>query len=39
MVQNIATIAYEKINYELLCDVETLLGLSCVLPLSKFSQG
>jgi hypothetical protein len=37
IVQNIATIAYEKINYELLFDVKTLLGLSYVLPLSKFS--
>ncbi len=35
-----------KNNYELLCDVETLLGLAYILPcletmqgLSKFSQG
>jgi hypothetical protein len=34
-----------KANYELLCDLETLLGLTCVLPLleamqalSKFAQ-
>jgi hypothetical protein len=28
-----ATIDNTKINYELLCDVKTLLGLACVLPL------
>jgi hypothetical protein len=34
-----------NINYELLCDVETIMGLTCVLPmlevvqsLSKFAQ-
>jgi hypothetical protein len=39
MVQNDTTIANEKINHELSCDVKKLLGLSCVLTLSKFSQG
>jgi hypothetical protein len=26
-------------NYELLCDLETLLGLACVLPLLEAMQG
>jgi hypothetical protein len=33
-----ATIDNTKINYELLCDVKTLLGLACVLPLLETMQ-
>lgn len=46
VVEDSATNATAKVNYELLCDVATLLGLSYVLPLletiaglSKFAQG
>jgi hypothetical protein len=46
MIEDNATNAIAKLNHQLLCDVETLLGLSCVLPLleivvglSKFAQG
>ncbi len=46
MVEDNANNVIAKVTYELLCDVETLLGLSYVLPLlgtiarlSKFAQG
>jgi hypothetical protein len=46
MAKDSATNVSVKVNYELLCDVETLLGLSYVLPLlgtiarlSTFAQG
>ncbi len=33
MVEDVATVDNAKANYELLCNVETLLGLPHVLPL------
>jgi hypothetical protein len=33
MIQDNVAIEIAKVNYELLCDVETLLGLACVFPL------
>ncbi len=45
MVKNNGQIENAKANYELLCDIEMLLGLACILPcletmhkLSKFAQ-
>jgi hypothetical protein len=28
-----------KVNYELLCDVKTFLGLACIMPLLEIVQG
>jgi hypothetical protein len=39
MVEDNVSIAIVKANYELLYDVETLLGLVCVLPLLELVQG
>jgi hypothetical protein len=39
MAQDIATINTTKVNYELLCDVGTLLGFTCVFPLLEIMQG
>jgi hypothetical protein len=39
MVQDIASINTTKVNYELLCDAETLLGFTCVFPLLEIVQG
>jgi hypothetical protein len=45
MVENNGHIENAKANYELLCDIEMLLGLACIFPclqivhmLSKFTQ-
>lgn len=38
MVKVNSTINITKPNYELLCDVETFLGLTCVLPLLEAMQ-
>jgi hypothetical protein len=38
MATKSATIDNTKLNYELLCDVKTLLGLACVLPLLEVMQ-
>jgi hypothetical protein len=32
MAQNATTINNTKVTYELVCDVESLLGLTCVFP-------
>ncbi len=39
MVEDNVSIVIVKANYELLYDVETLLGLACVLPLLELVQG
>jgi hypothetical protein len=39
MAENSTITAIAEVNYELLCDVETLFGLVCVLPLLKVAQG
>jgi hypothetical protein len=39
MVEDNVTISIGKINYELLCDLETLLGLSYIIPLLELVQG
>jgi hypothetical protein len=46
MAKDNSTIAITKPNYELFCDVETFLGLACLLPLlevvqclTKFAKG
>jgi len=33
MVEDNVIVDTTKINYELMCDLETLLGLSCIIPL------
>jgi hypothetical protein len=33
MVEDNVTLDIGKINYELLCDLEMLLGFSCIIPL------
>jgi len=39
MVENNGHIEDAKANYELLCDIEMLLGLACILPCLKTMQG
>ncbi len=39
MVENNGHIENAKANYELLCDIEMLLGLTCILPCLKTIQG
>jgi hypothetical protein len=39
MVANNANVQIAKINYELLCDAKTLLGLAIVLYLLELVQG
>jgi hypothetical protein len=39
IVEDSVTIDIAKTNYELLCDLETLLGLSCIIPLLELLQG
>jgi hypothetical protein len=39
MVENNGHIENAKANYELLCDIEMLLGLACILPCLKIMQG
>ncbi len=39
MVEDNVNIVIVKANYELIYDVETLLGLACVLPLLELVQG
>jgi hypothetical protein len=39
MVEDNVSIVIIKTNYELLYDVETLLGLACILPLLELVQG
>jgi hypothetical protein len=39
MVEDNVTIDIGKTNYELLCDPEMLLGLSCIIPLLELVQG
>jgi hypothetical protein len=46
MAQDNVVVHMGKVNYELLCNVENFLGLTCIMPLlevvqglSKFSQG
>jgi hypothetical protein len=38
MVEDVATVDNAKANYELICNVETLLGLRHVLSLLEFVQ-
>jgi hypothetical protein len=33
MVEDNVIVDISKTNYELMCDLETLLGLSCIIPL------
>jgi len=39
MVEDSVIVDTTKINYELMCDLETLLGLSCIIPLLELVQG
>ncbi len=39
MVKDSGHIENAKNDYELLCDVETLPRLACILPCSEFMQG
>jgi hypothetical protein len=39
MAQDTTTINTTKVNHELLCDVETLLGFTCIFPLLEIVQG
>jgi hypothetical protein len=39
VAQDTTTINTTKVNYELLCDVETLLGFMCIFPLLEIVQG
>ncbi len=39
MVEDNVIVDTTKINYELMCDLETLLGLSCIIPLLELVQG
>ncbi len=39
MVENNGHIEDAKANYELLCDIEILLGLACILPCLETMQG
>ncbi len=39
VAQDTATINTTKVNHELLCDVETLLGFTCIFPLLEIVQG
>jgi hypothetical protein len=39
MAKDSTITAIAKVNYELLCNAETLLSLVCVLPLLKLVQG
>jgi hypothetical protein len=39
MVEDSVIIDTSKTNYELLCDLETLLGLSCITPMLELVQG
>jgi hypothetical protein len=38
MATNSVAINITKVNYELLCDDEMLLGLACVIPLLELVQ-
>ncbi len=38
MATNSVAINITKVNHELLCDVEMLLGLACIIPLLKLVQ-
>jgi hypothetical protein len=38
MTQDFALNEFVVVNYELLCDVETIMGLTCVIPLVEFVQ-
>jgi len=39
MVEDNVTVEIGKTNYEFLCDLEMLLGLSCIISLSELVQG
>jgi hypothetical protein len=39
MVEDNVTLDIGKTNYELMCDLEMLLGLSCIIPLLELVQG
>jgi hypothetical protein len=39
MVKNSVSVDIIKPNCELICDLETLLGLSCIIPLLELVQG
>jgi hypothetical protein len=39
MAQDIPTINTTRVNYESLCDVETLLSFTCIFPLLEIVQG
>jgi hypothetical protein len=39
MVHDNVVFQTTKVNYELLCDVETFLGLACIMPLLEIMQG
>jgi hypothetical protein len=39
MVQEFDTNDNAKVNYEFLCDADTVLGLNCVIPMLEVVQG
>jgi hypothetical protein len=39
MAKNVVVNEYAAINYELLCDIEIVLGLACLLPMLEAMQG
>jgi hypothetical protein len=39
MVEDNVTLDIGKTNYEVMCDLEMLLGLSCIIPLLELVQG
>ncbi len=39
MVEDNVIVDTTKINYELMCDLETLLSFSCIIPLLELVQG
>jgi hypothetical protein len=39
MVKNSVSVDITETNCELMCDPETLLGLSCIIPLLELVQG
>jgi hypothetical protein len=39
LVKNSVSVDITKTNCELMCDLETLLGFSCIIPLLELVQG
>jgi hypothetical protein len=39
IAQDVITNEFVIVNYELLCDIETVMGLTCLLPMLETLQG